>query len=54
MVLNIVVTIKFGTISPPFISPNPVGPAGRVNITANQAESGKDIKSMMSTFMDLI
>jgi uncharacterized protein (UPF0333 family) len=31
------------TISPPFISPNPVGPAGRVNITANYSESGIDV-----------
>ncbi|CAN5189515.1 hypothetical protein BH18THE2_BH18THE2_10030 [soil metagenome] len=34
------------TISPPFISPNPVGPAGRVNITANHSESGMDVMSI--------
>ena len=42
--LNIYNTNEYGsndndssTISPPFISPNPVGPAGRVNITANHS-----------------
>jgi hypothetical protein len=34
------------TISPPLISPNPVGPAGRVNITANHSESGMDVMSI--------
>jgi hypothetical protein len=34
------------TISSPFISPNPVGPAGRVNITANHSESGMDVMSI--------
>jgi hypothetical protein len=34
------------TISPPFISPNPVGPAGRVNITANHSESAMDVMAI--------
>ena len=34
------------TISPPFISPNPVGAAGRVNITANHSEGGMDVMSI--------
>lgn len=51
--LNIDNTNEYGshendssTISPPFISPNPVGPAGRVNITANHSESGLDVMSI--------
>ncbi|MDW0315793.1 MAG: hypothetical protein QN716_10495, partial [Nitrososphaeraceae archaeon] len=47
--LNIYNTNEYGsngngssTISPPFISPNPVGPAGRVNLTANHSQSGMD------------
>jgi hypothetical protein len=51
--LNIYNTNEYGingngssTISPPFISPNPVGPAGRVNLTANHSQSGMDVKSI--------
>jgi hypothetical protein len=38
---------SIGTIRPPFISPNPVGPSGQVNITANEADSGEVIESMI-------
>jgi hypothetical protein len=51
--LNIFNTNEYGsngngssTISPPFISPNPVGPAGRVNLTANHSQSGMDVMSI--------
>jgi hypothetical protein len=51
--LNIYNTNEYGsngngssTISPPFISPNPVGPAGRVNLTANHSQSGMDVMSI--------
>jgi hypothetical protein len=37
---------KIVTLSHPFISPNPVGPAGKVNITANYSESRIGIDSI--------
>ncbi len=37
----------FSILSPPFISPNPVGSEGRVNILMNHSESGMAVESIV-------